>query len=127
MPAASNAHTRTPYMHATAASRPAPLARTHATDPLRRECTHSGPCRRKEWPAEPVGMLMWPLAEPVGMLGLTDSVLHGPRRIAASGARTARGKKPPVVTRERISKAPATHTNVRGRMARTGNKPFRRP
>jgi hypothetical protein len=27
------------------------------------------------------------------------SELHGPRRIAASGARTARGKKPPVATR----------------------------
>jgi hypothetical protein len=55
------------------------------------------------------------------------SALHGPRRIAASGARNARGKKPPVATRERISKAPATHTNVRGRMACTGNKPFRQP
>jgi hypothetical protein len=35
MPATSNAHTRTPHMHATTASQPAPLARMHATDPLR--------------------------------------------------------------------------------------------
>jgi hypothetical protein len=37
------------------------------------------------------------------------------------------GQEAPVATRERFSKAPATHTNVRERMACTGNKPFRRP
>jgi hypothetical protein len=57
----------------------------------------------------------------------SSSVRYTGRVEPRPGARTARGKEHPVATRERISKAPATHTNVRGRMACTGNKPCRRP
>jgi hypothetical protein len=73
-------------------------ARMHATDPLRRVCTHFSappdPRRRRRQ-------------------CVTRAALNrGQRRSHRTG------QEPPVATTERISKAPATHTNVRERMAR---------